>query len=82
MAIVRSLTSSCGEWGTDMSDSGMRSRASLTATLIRCQFVRTGQDDSCSQPPGLNEHSVIPNGPSRAWMISAMLIPLAGPARL
>ena len=42
--------------------------------LIRCQAVPTRQNDSKSQPPSAELHSVIATGPSSASMISAALI--------
>src|SRR5262249_32943815 len=67
--------------GVANSDRGILSSASSTATLIRFQLACTGHEPSCSQAPGLKEHSVMPNGPSSAWMTSPMLMWSAVAAR-
>lgn len=59
----------------------MPASAACTAWLIRCQFARTPQWVSCSQPDVSSAHSVTAIGPSIAEMISRMGIASAGRER-
>jgi len=68
--------------GATISESGIVSSALRTAWLILCQLMRTGQRGSCAQRPCVVEHSVIPIGPSRAPMMSPIVMRAGSLARL